>query len=142
MVLGVPMGMLSYSLWSSRSSAWADSLRQLPELDTVLAHVLVCRWISRYIYILCLNISNSIPRSACSATTSGSTTATGCCTTGCSTNTSTRWHNNHMTTSWLLSAGSPRVDRPHRPRCSLLPPGGAHPHWPGAHLTISNSVML
>ena len=51
-VLGVPMGMLSYSLWSSRSSAWAESLRQLPELGTVLAHVLVCRWISRYIYIM------------------------------------------------------------------------------------------
>merc|ERR1711884_818818 len=41
-VLGVPMGMLSFSLWSSRSSAWADSLRQLPDLGTVLAHVLVC----------------------------------------------------------------------------------------------------
>lgn len=40
-VLGIPSGFASYSLWASRSSSWTD-LRTLPDLSTCLLHVLVC----------------------------------------------------------------------------------------------------
>jgi len=40
-VLGIPAGMASYSLWASRSSAW-DSLSTLPSLQTTLTYMLVC----------------------------------------------------------------------------------------------------
>jgi len=40
-VLGIPSGIASYSLWASRSSAF-DSLSTLPSLQTTLTHMLVC----------------------------------------------------------------------------------------------------
>ena len=39
-VIGIPSGLASYSLWASRSSSWTD-LRTLPDLSTCLLHVLV-----------------------------------------------------------------------------------------------------
>jgi len=40
-VMGIPAGMLSYNLWTSRSQEWLD-LTILPSLSTVLLHVFVC----------------------------------------------------------------------------------------------------
>merc|ERR1712198_262847 len=39
-VLGIPGMMLTYGIWSRRSSAW--DIRQLPDIYTCLGHILVC----------------------------------------------------------------------------------------------------